>query len=56
MLASVANQAGLSLTWLETPEDTFSHDEAHIFSSDVYILIINQYQPTIKTSSLRFQD
>ena len=29
MLASVAAQAGLSLTWLETPEDTFSHDEAH---------------------------
>ena len=28
MLASVAEQAGLSLTWSETPEDTFSHDEA----------------------------
>ena len=26
MLASVAEQAGLSLTWSETPEDTFSHD------------------------------
>ena len=32
MLASVAEQAGLSLTWSETPEDTFSHDEAHLFS------------------------
>ena len=31
MLASVAGQASLSLTWSETPEDTFSHDEAPIF-------------------------
>ena len=30
MLASVAEQASLSLTWSETPEDTFSHNEAHI--------------------------
>ena len=30
MLASVAEQAGLSLTWSETPEDTFSHDGAQI--------------------------
>ena len=30
MLASVAEQASLSLTWSETPEDTFSHDEAQI--------------------------
>ena len=29
-LASVAEQAGLSLTWSETPKDTFSHDEAHM--------------------------
>ena len=28
-LASVAEQASLSLTWSETPEDTFSHGEAH---------------------------
>ena len=28
-LASIAEQASLSLTWSETPEDTFSHDEAH---------------------------
>ena len=27
MLASVAEQASLSLTWSETTEDTFSHDE-----------------------------
>ena len=32
MLASVAEQAGLSLTWSETPEDTFCHDDAHLFS------------------------
>ena len=30
MLASVAEQASLSLTWSEPPEDTFSHDEAHL--------------------------
>ena len=31
MLASVAEQASLSLTWSEIPEDTFSHDEVHIY-------------------------
>ena len=30
LLASVAEQASLSLTWSETPEDTFSHDEAQL--------------------------
>ena len=30
MLASVAEQASLSLTWSETPEDTFCHVMAHI--------------------------
>ena len=29
MLASVAEQASLSLTWTETLGDTFSHDKAH---------------------------
>ena len=33
MLASVAEQASLSLTWSETHEDTFSHDEAYISCS-----------------------
>ena len=28
MLTPVAEQASWSLTWSETPEDTFSHDEA----------------------------
>ena len=31
MLASVAEQTIMSPTWSDTPEDTFSHDEAHIF-------------------------
>ena len=31
MLASVAEQAGLSLSWSETPEDMFFHDEAHVY-------------------------
>ena len=30
VLAPVAEQAGLSLTWSKTPEDTFSHDEAQM--------------------------
>ena len=30
-LISVGEQAGLSLTWSQTPEDTFSHDEADIY-------------------------
>ena len=30
MLVSVAEQAGLSLTWSDTPEDMFSHDKAHL--------------------------
>ena len=29
-LVSVAEQASLSLTWSETHEDMFSHDEAHM--------------------------
>ena len=35
MLASVAEQAGLSLTWSVNPEDTFSHDEAQVFSEHI---------------------
>ena len=31
MLASVAEQAGLSLTWSETPVDTFCHVEAQMY-------------------------
>ena len=31
ILASVAEQASSSLTCSQTPEDTFSHDEAHMF-------------------------
>ena len=34
MLAPVAEQASLSLTWSETPGDTFSHDEAHMHLND----------------------
>ena len=32
-LASVVEQAGLSLTWSQTPEDRFSRDVAH-FNQD----------------------
>ena len=31
LLAFVAEQAGLSLTWSETPEDTFSYGMAHMY-------------------------
>ena len=31
MLTSVAEQASFSVTRSETPEDTFSHDEAHMY-------------------------
>ena len=32
-LAFVAEQAGLNLIWLKIPEDTFSHDVAHIITA-----------------------
>ena len=33
ILASVAEQASLPLTWSETPEDTFSHGVAQLLST-----------------------
>ena len=36
ILASVAEQASLSLTWSETLEDTFSHNEANMFLNYMY--------------------
>ena len=36
MLASVAEQASLSLIWSETPESRFSHDEANIIDDNYY--------------------
>ena len=33
LLASVAEQAGLSLTWLKTSNDRFSHDVGHLMSA-----------------------
>ena len=41
LLASVAEQASLSLTWSETPEDTFSHDGAHIIKCKKTSLFIS---------------
>ena len=38
-LVSAAEQAGLSLTWSQTPEDRFSHDRAHVFCGDTCTLI-----------------
>ena len=39
-LASVAAQAGLCLAWSETPEDTFSHGEAHVY---MIILVTSRF-------------
>ena len=40
-LVSVAEQVSLSLTWSETPENTFSHDEAHVFFSCLETLVLS---------------
>ena len=37
MLASVAVQASLSLSWSEIPENTFCHDEAQMYCACAYI-------------------
>ena len=44
MLASVAEQASLSLTWSETPEDTFSHDEARMIYPSEWQINLNKKQ------------
>ena len=57
MLASVAEQAKLSLTWSETPEDTFSHDEANItvwsgsalFAILIHYSLVNQISANFRT-------
>ena len=46
MLASVAEQASLSLTWSETPEDMFSHNKAHFYGE------IWKFSPAIPTVSV----
>ena len=42
ILSSVAEQASLSLTWSETPEDTFSHDEAHMVVLKIWRYFLNK--------------
>ena len=44
MLASVAEQASLSLTWSETPEDMFSPGVAHFYP--ITIKLENNYRST----------
>ena len=44
VLSSVAEQASLSPAWSETPEDTFSHDEAHFHLLELYQLPYMQYR------------
>ena len=53
MLASVAEQASLSLTWSETPVDTFSHDEAQIICYN-YNRMLNGSGVIIKCKMLLF--
>ena len=45
VLASVAEQASLSLTWSETPEDTFSHGNAYILNAlQISVLSLNDWE------------
>ena len=41
LVASVSEQAGLSLTWSETPEDRFSRDVVHMHSSSKFTPRLN---------------
>ena len=41
ILASVAEQASLSLTWSETPEDMSSHDEAQMLTYCSVVMLIS---------------
>ena len=34
-LVSVAQQAGLNLTWLQTPQNRFTNDVAHLLREDL---------------------
>ena len=49
----MAVQAGLCLAWLETPEDTFCYDEAHlnmtklIYFTDTILSCIKEQQTSI---------
>ena len=49
MLASVAEQASLSLAWSEAPADMFSHDKAHMYFMTRFFQILFKFlgQPTI---------
>ena len=56
MLASVAEQASLSLMWSETPEDTFSHDEAHDMGHITRKCVFRDFRPgKIQTSQLSYR-
>ena len=43
MLASVTEQASLSLICSETPEDMFSHDEAHLYYPYNIVIQLKEY-------------
>ena len=40
LLISVAEQAGLSLTWSKTPEDMPSHDVARLIISPIMVRMV----------------
>ena len=52
LLASVAEQASLSLTWSDTPEDMFSHDEALLHTSTTQFER-NTFEPRHEKTCLR---
>ena len=45
---SEAEQAGLSLTWLQTPEDTFSHEVAQLYCQVTWEGECSETEATVK--------
>ena len=54
-LASVAVQAGLSLTWSQIPEDRFSHDKAHLMYCRYVIQPSSMFAIPTRLNRKRFQ-
>ena len=50
-LVSVAEQAGLNLTWSKISEDTFSRNVAQLFFSFFFFLVISVPQPHLPSWS-----
>ena len=55
-LASVAEQAGLSLTWSQTPEDRFSRDMAHMYFTEQAVEQPAETRKVTETGDITHQD